>query len=330
MMSRTMVVAQLAKRPRRRRVEDGAVLGEGGVDLACDGSARSPISTSRRLGHIPAGVAASREGLADTGRAEAETDVAMLAHGVGELGEAAVLLCRDERARALAAVTGRPPRRAAARRGGRRYRTLGSPGRGLLIVARQEVRHPRHALVDRGAQGSTVRAPRRLDVLQRHDLAGVLLAHRPAEEAVAVEDPNLGQVARVVADSDSLADIGRESRMAVAEPWKRMPSRRTTRGLACRTSRRSRSSRVSGRRGRKPWPRQAASGVWLDLAVDAAMIRAGDEGGERPVELGQRQAGGSCGLAVVRCPGSSGSSSVLSVPNRRSILPRPCGRATAE
>ena len=39
--------------------------------------------------------------------------------------------------------------------------------------------------------------------------AGVLLAHRAAEEALAVEDPDLGQVARVVADGDGLTDRGR-------------------------------------------------------------------------------------------------------------------------
>ena len=37
--------------------------------------------------------------------------------------------------------------------------------------------------------------PRRLDVLERHHLAGVFLAHRAAEEAGAVEQPDFGQVA---------------------------------------------------------------------------------------------------------------------------------------
>ena len=74
------------------------------------------------------------------------------------------------------------------------------------MLSGQEVGNPRHALVDGGAQRSTVRTPRRLDVLQCHHLAGVLLAHRAAEKVVAVKEPDLGQVARIVACGDCLAD----------------------------------------------------------------------------------------------------------------------------
>ena len=58
---------------------------------------------------------------------------------------------------------------------------------------------------------------RRLDVLERHHLAGVFLAHRAAEEAGAVEEPDFGQVARVIADGDRLADEARERRGDVAQ-----------------------------------------------------------------------------------------------------------------
>ena len=62
----------------------------------------------------------------------------------------------------------------------------------------------------------------------------------------------------------------------------------------------------------------------------ACVVGAGDEGTDRAIQLGQRQGRGGAGLPSTRYPGSSGRSSVFSVPNSRSILPRPCGRATPE
>jgi hypothetical protein len=44
----------------------------------------------------------------------------------------------------------------------------------------------------------------------------MLLAHRATQEPVAVEDPDLGQVSRVVADRDGLADVGGQRRIGVA------------------------------------------------------------------------------------------------------------------
>ena len=62
-----------------------------------------------------------------------------------------------------------------------------------------------------------MRASCRLDVLERERLAGVLLADRTAQELVAVEHPDFGQVARIVADGDGLADIGGQDRIDVAQ-----------------------------------------------------------------------------------------------------------------
>jgi hypothetical protein len=50
----------------------------------------------RCLGEIPVSEATGGEGLADAGRAIAEPDVAVPAHGGRELAEAAVLLGSDE------------------------------------------------------------------------------------------------------------------------------------------------------------------------------------------------------------------------------------------
>jgi hypothetical protein len=70
------------------------------------GLAKAPVFEDR-LGFVPVGVAARRERLADTGGTEAQADVAVLAHGLGELDEAPVLPGDDERALARARRRGR-------------------------------------------------------------------------------------------------------------------------------------------------------------------------------------------------------------------------------
>jgi len=97
-------IAHLAERAADRgRVEDGPGAGDRCVDLGIGGLARSPLD-KQGLSDIPLRIAPRRQGLADAGRAEA--DVAVLAHGIGELGEAQVFLGRDEGARPLAAGHG--------------------------------------------------------------------------------------------------------------------------------------------------------------------------------------------------------------------------------
>jgi hypothetical protein len=77
-------------------VEDGPGLGQRGVDVGIAVLARAPF-LQEGLGGVPTGVAACREGLADAGGSEAETDVALTPDRVGELGEPSVFLGRDER-----------------------------------------------------------------------------------------------------------------------------------------------------------------------------------------------------------------------------------------
>lgn len=129
-----------------------------------------------------------------------------------------------------------------------------------------------------------MRPPGGLDVIERHGLTGVPLAHRPAQEPVAVKDPDLGRVARVVADGDGLADAGGQRRVDVAWPLETdaVASHAARRGAACMTGRRSRSSRLSGKHGRKPPPRRASSGAspvspwtraWYVPAMEAPSAR---------------------------------------------------------
>ena len=55
------------------------------------------------------------------------------------------------------------------------------------------------------------------DLLEADGAVGQVGADRPAQEAVLVEDPDLGHVARVVADDDALADVGGQHRVQVAQ-----------------------------------------------------------------------------------------------------------------
>src|SRR6185295_19711420 len=92
-------------------------------------------------------------------------------------------------------------------------------GLGLALRGNgQKINHPCNTLIDGRAQRAPMRPPRRLNILEGDNLASMFLAHRAAEELVAVENPDFGQVAWIIADGDRIADIGSQSGMAVTEP----------------------------------------------------------------------------------------------------------------
>ena len=95
-------VAEAAQRAEHGgRVEDRARARQHSLHARVFGLADAP-AFDQRLGFVPTGVAARRERLADAGGTEAQADVAVLAHGLGELDEAPVLPGDDERALARA------------------------------------------------------------------------------------------------------------------------------------------------------------------------------------------------------------------------------------
>jgi hypothetical protein len=67
-------------------------------------SSRGPHSTSVASGYIPSRIAPGGERLANAGGAMTDADVAMLPHGVGELGETAMLARDDESAGSFAVL----------------------------------------------------------------------------------------------------------------------------------------------------------------------------------------------------------------------------------
>ena len=79
----------------RRRVEHGARAIERGIDVKVGWITRPPCG-QQGAGLVPACVASGRERFADARWTMAQADVAVPADGIGELGEAAMLLRRDE------------------------------------------------------------------------------------------------------------------------------------------------------------------------------------------------------------------------------------------
>lgn len=103
------VLTKLAQRAADcRRIEHGTRTGEVGIYLEIGRLPRTP-------GHeqidcaVPARVASRGKGFADAGRAVTQANVAVLADGVGKLGEAAMFLRRDEAGGASAAVCHHSP-----------------------------------------------------------------------------------------------------------------------------------------------------------------------------------------------------------------------------
>ena len=129
---------------------------------------------------------------------------------------------------------------------------------------------------------------RRLNVLERHHLPGVFLTHRAAEEAGAVEQPDFGQVAGVVADGDRLADEAGERRGDVAQALEAdaVAPHATRLGMQDQQE-----VEVLEGVGKARQETPAAPGVErgrADPAVDTDVVGAGDERGECAVELRQR------------------------------------------
>ena len=136
-----------------------------------------------------------------------------------------------------------------------------------------------------------MRPSRRLDVLQGHDLAGVFLAHRPAEKLLVVEDPDLGQVARIIANGDGVADIGRQGRVAVAQPLEANAVAPHDARLGVHHQQQIEVFEAVGQARQEAGAAPGIQGRLVRLAMHAPMIRAGDVGGERAVQFGQGQAG---------------------------------------
>ncbi len=155
---------------------------------------------------------------------------------------------------------------------------------------RQVVRHLGDALVDAGAQGAAVRAACRLDVLQRHRPAGVLLAHRAAQEPVAVEHSDLGQVARIVADGDGLADVAGERRAGVAQALEVDAVAPNDTQPGVHDQQQIELLQALGQPRQKTVLAPSVERHSAGLAVGAKVVRAGDEGADGPVQLRQRQA----------------------------------------
>jgi len=96
------ILAQLGERgPHCRRVEDRARSSESRIDLGVRFLSLPPF-VKQGLGDVPSCIAPGGKGLSDPGGTMTNTDIAVLANGVGELGKAAMLAGNDEGAGSLA------------------------------------------------------------------------------------------------------------------------------------------------------------------------------------------------------------------------------------
>src|SRR5215510_13707047 len=91
-------------------------------------------------------------------------------------------------------------------------------GVGRVGLPRQIIDYPRHTLIDGTAQGAPMRASRCLNVFEGDYFTRMFITDRTTEEVIVVEHSDFGQVARVIADGDRIADIGSQGRMVVTEP----------------------------------------------------------------------------------------------------------------
>ena len=155
-----------------------------------------------------------------------------------------------------------------------------------LVCSAADIPDRASAILGRGPDPlPAMRAACSLDVLERDRRAGVLLAHRAAQEAVAVKHPDLGQVARVVADSDGLPDIRGQQRVNVAQPLE-------VDAVALHAARLGEhdQQQVEVLQALGAARQEAAAPPGIErrlagLAVQPGVVGAGDEGAHGPVQL---------------------------------------------
>ena len=82
---------------------------------------------------------------------------------------------------------------------------------------RQQRLDDRCSVIQLRTEGPPALCPGLHNLLQADCLTGQLLADRPTEEALVMEDSNLGHIVRVVADGHRFPDVGREGQVQVAE-----------------------------------------------------------------------------------------------------------------
>ena len=162
----------------------------------------------------------------------------------------------------------------------------GGPGR---PVAGEQPGGGGDQIVDLPAQLPAPGGAGGLDVLQGDGLPGVLGADRPAQERAAVEDPDLGQIAGVIADGHRLADVGGQHRVQVAQALEVDAVALDGAGLG---DHHQQQVQVLQRGGHPRQPPAGQPGLlrgYAGLAVRPEVVSAGDEPADRRVQLGQRQ-----------------------------------------
>lgn len=128
-----------------------------------------------------------------------------------------------------------------------------------------------------------------LNVLECHHLAGVFLAHRAAEEAVAVEESDLGQVAGIIADDDRLADEACERRGNIAQSLEADAVAPYAAWFGMQDQQEVEIFKAVGQARQEALATPSVERRLTNLAVNTGVIGAGDEGADLAVELRQRQ-----------------------------------------
>jgi hypothetical protein len=165
-----------------------------------------------------------------------------------------------------------------------------------------------------------VRDAGRLHVLEGDRFSGVFGADRPAQETVSVEHPDLAQIAGVVPDGHRDTDVGGQDRAVVAQSFE--PD-----AVAVHGTRRGDHDQQQVKSFETV--RQPAVGQPGLLGRDTGFtVRAPVKTSVTQVPIavsscGRVNAGGLANVPDTRCPGSSGSSSVVIEPMIRPTLPRP-------
>ena len=147
------------------------------------------------------------------------------------------------------------------------------------------------ALADLPPQLPAARGARGGDLLEADGGGRQVRADRPGEEAVTVEDADIGKVTGIVADGHRLADVGGQDRVEVAQSLEVDAVRVDLAGFRDGEQQQVELFRGLGQAGQEPAGFPAGLRRLAGLTVDAVVIDLDDELPERRIQLGQGQPG---------------------------------------
>jgi hypothetical protein len=162
---------------------------------------------------------------------------------------------------------------------------------------------------------------RRLNVFEGHCPPGMFWVNRPAQKAVAVKDPNFGDITRIIANGDRLADLGSQREIHITQPLKVHAVSANHTGLRNHDQEQVQSLQTLRHTRQPPWAKPRLDGWNADFTMWAVVIGAQEIVTDGGIELRQRESWRCRGFSFAEIPRKLGETFRIQCPKEPLNLP---------